>query len=195
MRFPKLPPLPQLPQLTSRQSAIAAGACAAVVTATVATLSARSRAKRDQQRFDAFRAASLRRAAASDASSRALASSLADPNKSTLLAFYAPDCRLCAEMVEPLIEVATGEGDWLDVVPLDADDGAAWALESLRFGISSVPSYVLLDPSGKARGKSVGWPVDLEAAERAVARLVEARRPKGKRKAKEGAAAAAGKKK
>ena len=183
MRFSR----PQLPKLSSRQSAVAAGAATAVVTAIAATitLSARDRAKRiNQQRFDAFRAASLRRAAASAASGRALAQSLADPRRSTLLAFYAPGCRLCAEMVEPLLDVATDERGWLDIVPIDADDGAAWALESLRYGIAAVPSYVMLDSTGKARGKSVGWPEDLEAASRAVERLVGAARPKKEEEAR-----------
>lgn len=169
---------PQLPKLSSRQSALAAGAVAAVATAAAATLSARARARRNRQRFDAFRAASLRRAAASAASARALAQSLADPRRSTLLAFYAPGCRLCDDMVEPLLDVATDERGWLDIVPIDADDGPAWALESLRYGIATVPSYVMLDSSGRARGKSVGWPEDLAAASRAVDVLVGAARPK-----------------
>jgi hypothetical protein len=170
--------LPQLPKLSSRQSALAAGAAAAVVTAAAATLSARARSRRDRQQLDAFRAASLRRAAGSAASGRALAQSLADPRRSTLLAFYAPGCRLCAEMVEPLLDVATEEQSWLDIIPIDADDGPAWALESLRYGIATVPSYVMLDSAGKARGKSVGWPEDLGTASRAVGRLVGAARPK-----------------
>lgn len=183
MRFPFK--LPQLPALSSRQSALAAGAVAAVATATVATVSARRRARRGEDFERQFRAAVARRAVASAASSEAFARSLADPKRSTLLAFYAPNCRLCAEMVEPLIDVATDERDWLDIIPIDADDGTAWALEALRYKIASVPSYVMLDSQGMARGKSVGWPENLEAANKAVGRLVGAARPKKRNKQKE----------
>ena len=177
MRFPK----PQFPALSSRQSAFAAGAVVAATTAAVTMVSARGRAERNERLDERFRATVARRAAASAASGRAFAQSLADPSRSTLLAFYAPDCRLCAEVVDPLIDVATEERDWLDIIPIDADDGAAWALEALRYKIVSVPSYVMLDSQGKARGKSLGWPEDLEAASRAVERLVGAARPKKRR--------------
>lgn len=171
----------------SRRSAFLAGACAAVATAGIATATSRKRAaRRVAAAAERARAAADRRAAASSAASRALARSLADDERSTLLAFYTPDCALCARMVAPLSDVAEREKHWLDVVPVDADDGASWALETLRYDVSHVPSYVILDRKGRALGKSGRRPADVEEAGRAVSRLVGAARPKGKRgKAKE----------
>ena len=181
MRFtpPNLPPLP------ARTRALALGAAAATTTAAIALLSSRARAKRDARVLEAFRAATLRRAAASAASARALARSLADPQRSSLLVFYAPDCRLCAEMVEPLVSISTKERKWLDVVPVDADDGASWAPEALRYQVENVPTFVMLDAKGMARGKSVGVPESVEAASKAVGRLVVAARPRKVREEQE----------
>lgn len=47
-------------------------------------------------------------------------------------------------------QIAADEADWLDVVALNAADGATWALEVLRYGVDVAPAFVLLDGAGRA---------------------------------------------
>ena len=122
-----------------------------------------------------------RRTDAARAARRALAASLADAGRHTLIAFSARDCALCAAMQPTLAGVAEKEAAWLDVVSVDADDGGAWAPETLHYDIQAVPSYILLDDKGRAVAGARGRPADAGAAAAAVDFMVAAARGANKR--------------
>ena len=219
--FAKLRPL----DWSSPRRGLAAGAATAAVVVGVSL--ARQRARAGAAR----RAVEARRGDAASART-ALAESLADASRHTLLTFQSSDCTLCDALKAPLQEVgrvcgvwggrgtaehtrrssslhtqtnqvAAQEDGWLDIVTIDADNGEAWALEVsgerggvvwrkntartsltpfsspqiLHYGVTSVPSFVMLDNAGAARAR-VGRPADADAAVAAVAHVVGVARPK-----------------
>jgi hypothetical protein len=77
----------------------------------------------------------------------ALARSLSDTSKATLLVFYSRSCPLCQALQPRLEEIITQEA-WLDVVQLCGDEFHLWAPEMFRYGVEQVPCLVLLNHNG-----------------------------------------------
>lgn len=87
------------------------------------------------------------------ASARALAKSLNDTSRCTLLSFYSPTCRLCHGLGPKIASACASQANWLRLVKMNVDD-EAWVPEVSYYGISYVPCLVLLDRRNRARYKS-----------------------------------------
>ncbi|PWA88013.1 thioredoxin superfamily protein [Artemisia annua] len=84
---------------------------------------------------------------------RALACALSNGKDATVIEFYSPKCSLCNSMVEFVGHVEKKNGDWLNVVMVDAENDK-WLPELLHYDIKYVPCFVLLDKDGNALAKT-----------------------------------------
>jgi thioredoxin len=72
---------------------------------------------------------------------------------SVLIDFHTPGCSPCQMMMPVLTELATEQGTKLKIVKIDASEESDLALE---FGVSAVPTFVLVD-RGEKKAQITGF--------------------------------------
>lgn len=75
--------------------------------------------------------------------------------KPTMIIFHSNSCAPCKEMSAIIEAVKTEHGDSINFIDILVDDPAEKNFIS-QFGISSIPTSVFYDKTGKPRGKQIG---------------------------------------
>nr|CAD1822510.1 unnamed protein product [Ananas comosus var. bracteatus] len=110
-----------------------------------------------------------------EAEHRALAAALASGKEATVVEFYSPKCRLCASLLDLVLDVESRNSDWVSFVLADAEN-EMWLPELLHYDIKYVPCFVLLDKRGRALAKT-GVPTSRLHVIAGLSHLLNLRRP------------------
>ncbi|OAY64908.1 Thiol:disulfide interchange protein TxlA [Ananas comosus] len=110
-----------------------------------------------------------------EAEHRALAAALASGKEATVVEFYSPKCRLCASLLDLVLDVESRNSDWVSFVLADAEN-EMWLPELLHYDIKYVPCFVLLDKCGRALAKT-GVPTSRLHVIAGLSHLLNLRRP------------------